>query len=97
MMKQGKGRAALSSQPETKKFRLLAFGIARDIVGGNEVDIELTDAYSVGALKTALQENYPDFKRLKSLAIAVNETYRTDEHILNTNDEIVIIPPVSGG
>ena len=42
-------------------------------------------------------DEFPDFEKLRSLVIAVNEEYQEDGFILSEKDEIVIIPPVSGG
>ncbi len=82
---------------EAVTYELLAFGIARDIVGGSTISLSLDGSQTVGHLKEVLRERYPDFARLKSLAIAVEAAYREDDHVLNPSDEIVIIPPVSGG
>jgi molybdopterin converting factor small subunit len=51
----------------------------------------------VGDLKIELIAQFPDFEKLRSLVIAVNEEYQEDGFILSEKDEIVIIPPVSGG
>ena len=40
---------------------------------------------------------FPDFEKLRSLSIAVNQEYREDDFLVKEGDEIVIIPPVSGG
>ena len=79
------------------KIELLAFGIAKDIVAGNSTVLEIADGLTVGGLKEKLFEEYPAFKKLKSLSIAVNAEYRSDDFPLSTEDEIVLIPPVSGG
>ena len=42
-------------------------------------------------------ERYPEFAKLKSLSFAVGENYQDDSYALHENDEVVIIPPVSGG
>jgi len=36
-------------------------------------------------------------QELSSLAVALNKKYATEEMELSQNDEIAIIPPVSGG
>ena len=59
--------------------------------------MELPEGLTVGALKEKLCDRFPAFQKLKSLAIAVNTEYRTDDFLLSENDEVVIIPPVSGG
>ena len=79
------------------QINILAFGIAKDIVGGQAVDFNIQEGATVAELKNALTDQYPDFARLASLAIAVNSEYVSDEQILKASDEIVIIPPVSGG
>lgn len=79
------------------KINIRAFGIAKDIIKNNNLALEVATGATVGALKTSLCEQYPDFEKLKSLAIAVNTEYREDDFLLNEKDEIVIIPPVSGG
>ncbi|HFC00070.1 MAG TPA: MoaD/ThiS family protein [Phaeodactylibacter sp.] len=79
------------------KINILAFGIAKDIINNSQLEIEMTDGETVGQLKTQLINQFPDFKRLQSLSIAVNEEYQTDDFLLHEKDEIVIIPPVSGG
>jgi molybdopterin synthase sulfur carrier subunit len=44
-----------------------------------------------------LIEKYPSFQKLSSLRIAVNEEYAEDHTEIKETDEIVLIPPVSGG
>ncbi len=78
-------------------LNILTFGIARDIVGGNEFEVNLRHGANIADLKAFLFIQYPEFERLASFAIAVNEEYRDDEYILSEGSEIVIIPPVSGG
>ena len=79
------------------QIKVLAFGIARDILGASEVNYEISEEISVGDLKEQLMKKYPDFEKLRHLAIAVNTEYVQDDLIIQENDEIVIIPPVSGG
>lgn len=78
-------------------IEVIAFGIAKDILAGSSVILELENAKTVGQLKARLQEDYPAFKKLRSLSIAVNEEYRPDDFEISPQDEVVIIPPVSGG
>lgn len=78
-------------------IEILAFGIAKDIVKGSTFRIELPEEATVGHLKSQLCATYPEFARLASFAIAVNESYQKDDFVIRTEDEVVIIPPVSGG
>ena len=77
--------------------KILAFGIAKDIVGGNEVTLQASEGLSVGELKDRLIRDFPRFVELRSLALAVNGEYVGDDLLIRGQDEVVIIPPVSGG
>ncbi|MFT4761158.1 MAG: molybdopterin converting factor subunit 1 [Paraglaciecola sp.] len=78
-------------------INILAFGIAKDIIQTQKLPFEVEKGATVGLLKEQLCIQFPEFQRLKSLAIAVNEEYQEDDFELKERDEIVIIPPVSGG
>ena len=79
------------------KIQVVAFGIAKDILEATSRDVELPDHASIAVLKEHLLEQFPAFAKLRSLRFAVNEEYQPDEHLLTEKDEVVIIPPVSGG
>jgi molybdopterin converting factor subunit 1 len=78
------------------KYTVKAFGIAKDIVGGKEIVVEEPEQ-TVAALRTRLVTSYPQLAGLKSLMIAVNNSYAEDADVIRENDEIALIPPVSGG
>ncbi len=79
------------------QITILAFGVAKDIVGGSSLELELIENTTVGRLKDILCRRFPDFERLRSLSIAVNTEYVSDALELQEQDEVVLIPPVSGG
>ncbi len=74
-----------------------AFGIARDLLGQSSLMLEIPGRGTVGELRAFLLEAYPGISRLKSLAIAVNAEYAEDSRTIIAGDEVVLIPPVSGG
>jgi molybdopterin synthase sulfur carrier subunit len=78
------------------EYRIKAFGITKDILGGKETVIEVPEG-TVSALKKELYARYPRLSGLRSLYIAVNNDYADDGQQLNLEDEIALIPPVSGG
>jgi molybdopterin converting factor subunit 1 len=78
-------------------MRILAFGIAKDIVGGKQIDLDLPDVETVGALRRHLDTLYPRLLQLSSYVIAVNDEYADENIRLDVKDEVAIIPPVSGG
>jgi len=77
------------------RVRVKAYGIARDIAG-RDFELEM-DGVSVGDLRKSLLKAYPAMANLASLLIAVNEAYAGDEIRISDTDEVVLIPPVSGG
>lgn len=79
------------------KLKILLFGISTDLVGSNSLDFETKENISVQEFKNSLQEQYSQLSQINSYAIAVNESYATDDTLLRENDVIAIIPPVSGG
>lgn len=79
------------------KIKILTFGITKDIIGTNEYELELADGANSDDLKRTLIEQFPEMEKLKSLMIAVNNTYSHSAQVLNEHDEIALIPPVSGG
>lgn len=52
---------------------------------------------TVREVRNALLESYPALRELSSLMIAVNEAYADEQTVLEAGDEVVLIPPVSGG
>ncbi len=78
-------------------IKLVAYGIAKDIIGKHQVEIQVEAVNNIGELKEWLCQKYPDFQKLRSLSLAVNEEYQEDVFALTAKDEVVIIPPVSGG
>ena len=79
------------------EIQLLFFGITTDIVGVNRMKYQLEEASTVGLLKKSLITNFSELKNINDFAIAINEEYVEDETIINNNDVVAIIPPVSGG
>lgn len=80
-----------------KPVQLLAFGIARDIIGSSIVSLSYHSAMTVASLRADLLQKYPALGELKALAFAVNSTYAQDAQEIFPGDEVALIPPVSGG
>ncbi len=79
------------------KIKVLAFGVTKEIFGKPAVSMELANDSSVYNLKYSLEKEYPKLKQLASYMVAVNNEYALSEDIIYENDEIALIPPVSGG
>jgi len=72
------------------------FGVAKEIVGDVNLILEY-DKLAVSELRRHLESMYPEFQKINSYMIAVNQSYSEDEQFITNNDEVAIIPPVSGG
>jgi molybdopterin converting factor subunit 1 len=79
------------------RYKINLFGITRDIVGGNITEVEMSQSADVQTVLGELKNNYPRLKDIKSLLVAVNSEYAESDLVLSENDEIALIPPVSGG
>ena len=79
------------------KIKLIAYGIAKDIISVKEKILVVSDDATIETVKTRLLSDYPAFSNLRKLSFAVGVEYREDSFQLNNGDEVVIIPPVSGG
>jgi sulfur-carrier protein len=79
-----------------KKYNIKAFGVTKEILGTKESVVE-ADANTVAELRSYLMIKYPALEGLRSLFIAVNNSYAEDNTRLAETDEIALIPPVSGG
>jgi len=80
------------------KVRVKFFAILRERAGAAEVTQELSEGATVGDLWRALQKEFPklDVPGIRML-YAVNQNYVGSNDTLNDGDEVVFIPPVSGG
>ncbi|WP_312698324.1 MoaD/ThiS family protein [Sphingobacterium mizutaii] len=79
------------------KITVLGFGIAKDIFDSSEIHLEVNEGLNVSDLRSVLEEGYPQLNKLKSYMLAIDEEYAEDSQIINSGNEIAVIPPVSGG
>lgn len=78
------------------EIEITAFGIAKDILNQKKLSVSLNGT-TVGELRNQLMVDFPAFEKLRSLKFAVNAEYVEDTFELKETDEVVLIPPVSGG
>lgn len=78
--------------------RVKFFAILRERAGASEFSKELSDGSTVGDLWRELQKDYPKLAVPGiRLLYAVNQNYVGADHCLCEHDEVVFLPPVSGG
>ncbi|HEY7311660.1 MAG TPA: MoaD/ThiS family protein [Gemmataceae bacterium] len=74
------------------------FARARDLAGADMVRVELSEAATVADLRRRLAADYPALAGLLARsALAVESDFAEDSRVLSANDEIALLPPVSGG
>jgi molybdopterin converting factor subunit 1 len=80
------------------QVRVRLFASLRDLAGRPEVSLELPEGASMEDAWRALVRDHPEMApRRASLAAAVNRSYAPFDTPLADGDEVVFIPPVSGG
>lgn len=79
------------------KIQILLFGIARDIVGNSQLELDQDEGLDVKSFKQILHDKYPRMNHLSHFKVAINQEFADDDQILKEGDEVALIPPVSGG
>jgi sulfur-carrier protein len=79
-------------------IRIRLFAALRETVGRTEVDMDLPEGATAEDAWRRLASLAPALaSRRTSLAASVNRRYAAFETALRDGDEVVFIPPVSGG
>jgi MoaE-MoaD fusion protein len=80
------------------RVRVLFFGILKELVGTSSEMVELEDRASIRDLLAHYERKNPRLKgMLPSTAVALNQQYVDGNAELKGDDEIALLPPVSGG
>ncbi|MEE8311173.1 MAG: molybdopterin converting factor subunit 1 [Candidatus Binatia bacterium] len=80
------------------RLTVLYFGIVRERLGLGEETVEVEGGATVARLMSRLTELHPDLADgVESVRVAVNRDYVDSSRVLSDNDEVAVIPPVSGG
>ncbi|MEK7782886.1 MAG: molybdopterin converting factor subunit 1 [Candidatus Binatota bacterium] len=80
------------------KVRIKFFAILRERVGSGEITKEIREGSTIGELWESLKKEYPKLAPVEMrLLYAVNQNYVSADHVLKEKDEVVFVPPVSGG
>jgi len=80
------------------RVRVLFFGVLKDLVGKSSDSLDLPDGALVRDVVAHYLAEFPPTKEsMASLAVAVNQEYAGPETALKSDDEVALLPPVSGG
>jgi len=74
------------------------FASIRQAMNSNEIKINIDNEITVLQMKEIIFETFPNLKKLNiPFFVAINHKYSKDSDVIDTNDEIALIPLVSGG
>jgi molybdopterin converting factor subunit 1 len=74
------------------------FASLRQVTNSDEIKINVGEDITVLKMKEILFETFPNLKKINlPFMVAINHKYAVDSDIVTINDEIALIPPVSGG
>ena len=79
------------------KITVLLFGILKDILEGNSIELIVEEGVNIEDLKGLILKKYEKLIAYSNFSIAVNEAYVDLNYRLKNNDIVALIPPVSGG
>ena len=77
--------------------RIRLFAVMAQMAGAGSVMLELPDGSPVQAIRPALERQFAKMAWPAGTMLAVNQEYAGENVILQSGDEVAIIPPVSGG
>ncbi len=80
------------------KVRVRFFAALREVLGEEELDIDLPDGTTVSALWDQLQTKNANLAPYdRSVQFAINHDFVDRDTELSADDEVAFLPPVSGG
>ncbi len=83
---------------DTIRIRLVYFAVCREALGRTDDPVELPRGASVADVLDWLTEHRAPLRRyLPTVRVAVNQEFASPDHALDDGDELVLVPPVSGG
>ncbi len=80
------------------RVQVLFFGILKDVAGRAGEGVDLPEGSTVADLLRHYETRIPKLHELlPSVALSVNQHYAGPGTVLGANDEVALLPPVSGG
>lgn len=80
------------------RVRVLFFGVLKDVMGRSVDEVSLPAGATLADLLARYEAEAPKLRSWAgSLALSVNQQYARREAALHENDEVALLPPVSGG
>src|SRR5262245_35914558 len=80
------------------RIRIRLFGAAREAAGARELELSLAEGARVADLRALLLRDFPALGPLDArLRVSVNRELAAADAALGPDDEVALLPPVSGG
>jgi molybdopterin converting factor small subunit len=80
------------------RVQVLFFGLLKDVAGRSNEWLDLPEGSTLADLLAQYESRIPKLQEiLPSLALSVNQQYAGPGTVLGNNDEVGLLPPVSGG
>ena len=80
------------------RVQVLFFGLLKDVAGRSNEWLDLPEGSTLADLLAHYELRIPKLQEiLPSLALSVNQQYAGPGTVLGNNDEVGLLPPVSGG
>jgi molybdopterin converting factor subunit 1 len=79
-------------------MKVLFFAQIRDFTGRAECDLPVSEPVGADELWSALDRLFPRIAKFRSSTrLARNSNFADDREIFQADDEVALLPPVSGG
>jgi molybdopterin converting factor small subunit len=92
-------KIGLSSENSSVRVKISFWGYLKELMGKESIILDLDgEEVSIKEVISYLKSEYPSLKdHLDGLAFAVGDEIRGEEDKLQSGDDLVLLPPVSGG
>jgi molybdopterin converting factor subunit 1 len=83
---------------DNDKIKVRLFANLRELVGEREITIIVPSGVTVSYLNNEILKKYPQLKSFSNKFVtSVNCKVTTGDTVINSSNEIALLPPVSGG